>query len=229
MPRRPRFNIPGYPLHVIQRGNNRQACFFRSADYWFYLECLSKACQKYSCRVHAYVLMTNHVHLLITPENEYGVSQVMQSVGRRYVRIINDLYNRTGTLWEGRYKACLVDENEYLLACYRYIELNPVRAGMVERPAEYRWSSYRHHAHGEKNGLISPHPVYLSLGPTQTRREQCYRELFSNRLEEKQLHEIRTALIQELALGSEKFKDDMQAMTKRRTRLLRAGRIPIIN
>lgn len=229
MPRRPRFNIPDYPLHVIQRGNNRQPCFFRSADYRFYLECLSKACPKYSCRVHAYVLMTNHVHLLITPQNEHGVSQVMQSVGRRYVRNINDLYRRTGTLWEGRYKACLVDKNDYLLACCRYIELNPVRAGMVEYPADYLWSSYRYHAHGEKDGLISPHPVYLSLGPTRKRREQRYRALFSNCAEEKQLHEIRAALIQELALGSEKFKDGMQAMTKRRTRLLRAGRIPIVN
>jgi putative transposase len=131
MPRKPRFTLPGIPQHVIQRGNNREPCFFTVEDYRFYPGALQAACHKSCCSVHAYVLMTNHVHLLVTPGAVDSISVMMQSLGRRYVRYINDAYKRSGTLWEGRYKACLVDSGSYLFTCYRYIEMNPVRAGMV--------------------------------------------------------------------------------------------------
>jgi len=140
MPRRARLNLPDVPLHIVQRGNNRQPTFFSEDDYVFYLACLRESAERHSCDVHAYVLMTNHVHLLVTPYQPDGASRLMQSVGRRYVQYVNYTYRRTGTLWEGRFKASLVESESYLLTCYRYIELNPVRARMVEDPTEYRWS-----------------------------------------------------------------------------------------
>ena len=160
MPRKPRMYLPEIPCHVIQRGNNREACFFAEQDYQFFLEYLAAACRRYRIAIHAYVLMTNHVHLLMTPTTREGISRAMQSIGRRYVQYINREYRRCGTLWESRHKASLVDAERYLLTCYRYIELNPVRAGMVEHPGDYRWSSYRHNAYGEKNALITQHPLY---------------------------------------------------------------------
>ena len=223
MPRKPRFNLPGYPQHVVQRGNNRQPTFFSPADYRFYLECLYKACNKYLCSVHAYVLMTNHVHLLLTPEQSYSVSEVMQATGRRYVRYINDRYGRSGSLWEGRYKASLVEQGNYVLACYRYIELNPVRAGMVEKPAAYLWSSYRCNALGETNSLITPNTVYLALGTDRKNCQRAYLGLFTD-LAPEELGEVRYALNHELVFGREEFKDGIQQETKRRTRLHKVGR-----
>lgn len=178
MARRPRFAIAGVPLHVIQRGNNRNACFFDASDYRFYLECLAEAAEKYGCHIHAYVLMTNHVHILVTPNEDYAVSQMMQSVGRRYVGYVNRSYRRTGTLWEGRFKAALVDSERYLLVCSRYIELNPVRAKMVEGPGDYCWSSYRCNAHGVQDACITPHRLYEALGHDGETRQAAYRELF---------------------------------------------------
>ncbi len=142
MPRKPRVFLPSVPCHVISRGNNRSVCFFTDQDYCFYLECLYEACSKYGVILHAYVLMTNHVHLLLNPSDEIGIPKVMQSIGRRYVQYVNMRYRRTGTLFEGRYKSSVVDAEQYLFSCYRYIELNPVRAYMVEHPLDYRWSSY---------------------------------------------------------------------------------------
>ena len=142
MPRKPRSYLPGVPAHVVQRGNNRNACFFADEDYLFYRECLSEGLRRYEVRLHAYVLMTNHVHLLLTPSDETGISCLLQHVGRLYVLYINKTYRRSGTLWEGRHKASLVDAENYLLACYRYIEMNPVAARMVEAPDQYQWSSY---------------------------------------------------------------------------------------
>jgi len=142
VPRKPRCYVAGVPCHIITRGNNRQACFFSEEDYEFYLECLRDACSRYKVSLHAYVLMTNHVHLLTTPNTADGVSRVMQSMGRRYVQRINFKHKRTGTLWEGRHKASLIEKENYLLVCYQYIELNSVRANIVAHPVEYRWSSY---------------------------------------------------------------------------------------
>ena len=156
MARKPRFNLVGVPQHVIQRGNNREPCFYSEEDYSAYLGFLKIAAEKTGCHLHAYVLMTNHVHMLITPMQEYGISALMQSLGKRYVQYINKTYKRTGTLWEGRYKASLIDSQRYLLTCMCYIELNPVRANMVNVPSEYRWSSYEFNGAAEENNNITP-------------------------------------------------------------------------
>lgn len=224
MSRKPRFNLPGYPQHVVQRGNNRQVCFFDESDYRKYLESLAEASEKCKCEVHAYVLMTNHVHLLVTPGTQDGISQMMQSVGRRYVRYVNDVYGRTGTLWEGRYKASLVESDAYLLSCYRYIELNPVRAGMFESPAGYCWSSYGANACGHKDAVVRPHSQYEALGRDAENRQRAYRELLRYDINDKLLDEVRDALNRDLVLGTERFKDEIEAMLKRRARPGRPGR-----
>lgn len=172
MPRKPRFVLPGVPQHIIQRGNNREPCFYSAEHYRRYLELLKEAADRNDCCVHAYVLMTNHVHVLATPFSPHGVSHLMQDLGRKYVRAINHIYRRSGTLWEGRYKASLVDSEAYLLACMRYIELNPVRANMVVHPGEYRWSSYAANGQGQADALISPHPLYEQLGHDPLERQR---------------------------------------------------------
>ena len=156
MPRRPRIKLAGMPQHIVQRGINREPCFFADEDYFSYLHWLQKAAADWHCAIHAYVLMTNHVHLLVTPETETGIAKLMQAVGRRYVQYINRSYHRTGSLWEGRYKSSLIQAETYLLTCMRYIELNPVRANMAPDPAQYRWSSYRHNGLGQTDSRITP-------------------------------------------------------------------------
>ena len=166
MARFPRFDLPGIAWHVVRRGNDRQPCFADAADYLHYRQELGEAALKHGCHLHAYVLMTNHVHLLVTPHEAGATSRMMQAIGRRYVGAFNGRYRRTGTLWEGRFKSALVDSTDYLLTCYRYIELNPVRAGMVAALGDYRWSSHRRNAHGAHEPRITPHAAYLSLGST---------------------------------------------------------------
>jgi len=218
MSRKPRFQLVGVPQHVIQRGNNREPCFHGAEDCQRYLHDLRAALERNHCRLHAYVLMTNHVHLLVTPMQEHGVSHVMQDLGRKYVRYINHTYRRTGTLWEGRYKASLIDSDAYLLTCMRYIELNPVRARMVEHPGEYRWSSYAANAQGQANPLLSAHPLYEELGREPEARRYAYRDLFRHHMDNNLLHTIREALNQELVLGRDDFKDRIEQMTARQTR-----------
>jgi putative transposase len=217
MPRRPRLYMPDIPCHVIQRGNNRDACFFSEEDYHFYLECLKSACCRHHVAVHAYVLMTNHAHLLMTPDSTEGISSVMQSLGRRYVQYINQKYDRSGTLWEGRHKSSPVDAEHYLLACYRYIESNPVAAQMVEHPGAYPWSSYAANADGKANELITPHPLYLQLGTTAQAREANYRELFSATLGKGETHAIRTAAQFSTPLGSKRFREQIEEVTGHKT------------
>lgn len=224
MARKPRINLPGYPQHVIQRGNNRQACFFTGDDYRRYREDLGEVAKRHGGAIHAYVLMTNHVHLLVTPQTVYGISHLMQDLGRRYVRYINATYRRTGTLWEGRYKASLVDAETYLLTCMRYIELNPLRARLVEHPGTYTFSSYAHNAFGQRDPLVTPHVLYRALGATDAARQHAYRELFRHHLDNDLLHVIRAALNQELALGANRFKDQIETMTSRRMRPGQPGR-----
>lgn len=166
MARLPRLDVAGVPQHVIQRGNNREVCFFEEQDYTVYLSKLAEYAEKLEVEVHAFVLMTNHVHLLMTPISTGNISRLMQSLGRYYVRYINKKYDRTGTLWEGRYKSTLIDSEAYLLTVSRYIELNPVRANMVEQPGEYPWSSFRANALGVPIKLITPHEIYLRLAKT---------------------------------------------------------------
>jgi putative transposase len=206
MARLPRFVLIGQPQHVIVRGNNKEPIFYREEDYQFYLEKLKSACEKHDCELHAYVLMTNHIHLLITPNKINGLSKVMQMIGRYYVQYFNVTNKRTGTLWEGRYKATLIDSEVYALTCYRYIELNPVRANMVEQPSDYPWSSYHSNALGKENELITPHYLYKKLGLSDKQRQKTYQGLFNSHIDEKTLSDIRESTNKSWVLGSENFK-----------------------
>ena len=176
MARRQRVHLPGVAEHVIQRGNNRQLCFLHEEDYVAYVHWLKEYAVKFGVQVHAWVLMSNHVHLLCTPTDHRGISLMMQSLGRQYVRYFNHRHQRTGTLWEGRFKSILVPEPEYLITLYRYIENNPVRAGMVASPADYKWSSYQINALGKHSDLCHPHPCYLALGHHPAERANSYRQ-----------------------------------------------------
>ena len=207
---------PGLVQHVIQRGNNRQAVFFADGDYRLYLDSLQLAAERYACAIHAYVLMTNHVHLLVTPATEDGLSRLMQSVGRRYVRYINSIYQRTGTLWEGRFKSALVDSERYLLTCMRYIELNPVRAGMVGKPGDYRWSSYRSNAEGKHSELITTHSLYRKLGGSDGERHRSYRALFELDVDQGTLDRIRAATQTCEVIGNQQFRDQIARALERR-------------
>lgn len=224
MPRRPRLALPNVPLHIIQRGNNRQACFFADEDYRFYLDWLREYAVKTACQVHAYVLMTNHVHLLLSAERSEAPGALMKALGQRYVQYVNRTYHRSGTLWEGRYRSCLTQEESYLLSCQRYIELNPVRADMVNHPADYRWSSYRANAHGEADPLLKPHPLYDALGLEAASRQAAYRELFRYELEPGLLDEIRHATNGNFVLGNERFATQIAATLGRRVVSGKSGR-----
>ena len=223
MPRKPRFNLLGVPQHVIQRGNNREPCFYSEQDYLHYLTDVKEVAKKFDCHIHAYVLMTNHVHLLLTPMIENGISLFMQSIGRRYVRYFNETYNRTGTLWEGRYKASLVDSDSYLLSCMCYIEMNPVRATMVAHPDEYKWSSYNQNAQVSNRTLVDHHPVFETLGDSIEERQFVYRGLFERYFDNDVIHQIRDALNQELVLGRTVFKEKIEEITRRQARRRASG------
>jgi putative transposase len=216
--------LPGVPQHLIQRGNARGACFFRHSDHDRYLHFLAEAADANACAIHAYVLMTNHVHLLATPAERGAIGRMMQHVGRRYVRIVNDAMGRTGTLWEGRYKSCLVDTDDYLLTCYRYIELNPVRAGIVGNPAEYAWSSYRVNALGRRDELITPHEVFLRLSRDEGERRDRYRRLVAEGLSGAQLREIRLVTQRQRALGPPPFRQLVEQHTGMRAGIGTPGR-----
>ncbi len=224
MARLPRLFLPGQPIHAIQRGNNREPIFAAEEDYRFYLECLGKAATEHGLAIHAYVLMTNHVHLLATPDSEDSLSKTMQSVGRRYVQYFNHAYQRSGTLWEGRYKSTLIQGSRYLLTCMRYIELNPVRADMVEHPGDYPWSSYRANAQGEENALLTPHPLYRKLGPMPEARQQAYRQLFRAHIAKDELEAIRNATNKAWVLGEGRFCGKVEALSQRRAAPLPKGR-----
>jgi len=226
MPRRARLSIAGIPWHIIQRGNNRSACFYADEDYHRYLATLREQAEKYGCRVHAYVLMTNHVHLLITPEQKDSAALLMKHLGQRYVQYINRTYKRSGTLWEGRYRSCLAQSTDYVLACYRYIEMNPVRAGLATHPRCYPWSSYRVNAEGVPSDLITPHVEYLALGRCYQSIRLAYRDLFDMPLNDRIVGEIRSSTNGNFALGNEGFQQEISAMLSRRVAPARAGRPP---
>ena len=216
MARLRRYVVPEQPHHVIQRGNNRSAIFAANADYVFFSNWLAAACELHGCSIHAYVLMTNHVHLLITPHNEHSIAIVMQTIGRRYVRYFNITYRRTGSLWEGRYRATLIDSDRYLLTCYRYIELNPVRSGNVAVPGEYRWSSFRANALGERDPLVTPHERYSALGTDLASRCAAYRSLFLASLADSILSEIRESTRRGWPLGDQEFRTAVSKLVNRR-------------
>lgn len=215
MARQPRFMLPNQSQHIIQRGVNRCSIFTDNEDYQLYLTKLAQACERFGCKVHSYVLMHNHVHLLLTPLARTSISRVMQSLGRNYVQYFNYKYNRTGTLLEGRYKASLLDAEQYLLTCHRYIELNPVRAGIVLHPVEYPWSSYHRNALGDHDKLISEHITYHRLGTTTTTRQAAYQSLFDEPIDEVTLKQIRDNTNNAWILGDDRFRTEIEALTKR--------------
>ena len=224
MPRKPRFYVAGAPVHAVQRGHNRSAVFFDDLDYQEYLRCLKLAADDCNCAVHAYVLMTNHVHLLLTPARADSVGRLFQSLGRHYVRYVNETYQRHGGLWEGRYKCNVIDSRAYLLSCMRYIELNPVRAGMVDHPAKYRWSSYAANALGVGNAVLTAQAEYLALGRFPNDRQSVYRTLFDAEVDSDELALLRRALQTGTPLGNEKFKAEIEAALDMKVGFVRQGR-----
>jgi len=229
--RKARLRIPGLPMHVVQRGINRDSCFLSDSDRLVYLSLLEKRAPLFECAMHAFVLMTNHVHLLLTPARVDSASMLMKHVGQEYVQYFNRTHSRSGSLWEGRFHSSIVDTEGYLLRCHRYVELNPVRAGMVSSPGEYAWSSYPANAWGRASNLIEPHPVYLSLGGTPGERIAGYRELFAQPLAQGELDEIRHAVNGGFALGSEAFRDLLsetagRPVSRRRWSTTTASRAP---
>jgi putative transposase len=226
MPRRGRYFLPDQPQHVIQRGNDRQPIFFADDDYVRLRDWLQEGACRHLCAVHAYVIMTNHVHLLVTPATAESVPRLMQSLGRRYVRHVNDTYRRTGTLWEGRYRAAPIDSEAYLLSCHRYIELNPVRARMVADPTDYPWSSHAANARGAADPLVRPHALYLALAATAEARRDAYRRLFDEALDEDMVAELRAATNGGWAIGGARFKEQIAAKLRRRVAPLPPGRPP---
>ncbi len=224
MPRRARLAIPGIPWHIIQRGNNRTPCFYAEEDYRRYLDTLREMAGRFGCAVHAYVLMTNHVHLLLTPSRADSAALLMKNLGQRYVQYVNRCYRRSGTLWEGRFRSCLTQSESYVLACYRYIELNPVRASMVSHPRDHRWSSYRANAEGRADPLVTPNPEYLGLGSTESDRLRAYRQLFTAHLDPQRIAEIRLATNGNYALGNDRFRGEVARMLNRRVTPGRSGR-----
>lgn len=226
MPRRPRLIFPDIPLHIIQRGNNRQPCFFADEDYLSYLEWLQEYAHDSGCAVHAYVLMTNHVHLLLTPFTLTSAGTMMKRLGQRYVQYVNRTYKRSGTLWEGRFRSCIVGQDDYFLLCQRYIELNPVRAGIVEHPGEYRWSSYPSNGQGVKADLLTPHAIYEGLGQPEEERQRTYRQLFRHQLDPGIIDEIRTTTNGNFAIGNDRFKAQIAETLGRRVAPGTPGRPP---
>lgn len=224
MPRRARLTLAGVPHHLIQRGNNRQACFYAIRDYQIYLDWLEQYANICNCEIHAYVLMTNHVHMLVTPKESGGLGIMMRRLGQRYVQYINRTYCRSGTLWEGRFKSCITSEDRYVLSCYRYIELNPVRASLVNHPAEYPWSSYRVNAQGEHSSLIVPQNVYKELDNNPAMRRAAYKELFRDQLELGLMDRIRKATNGNFVLGSGKFSRHVARTLGRRATPAKSGR-----
>lgn len=222
--RRPRLELPGIPFHITHRGVNRGATFVDDEDFATYMQALEQTSGEQGVRVHGYVLMTNHVHLLVSAGVVGAVSRMMQALGRRYVRSFNTRYARTGTLWEGRYKSCLVDTDRYLLACLRYIELNPVRAAMVAQPWKYRWSSVHGHLGLRNDVRLSPHPAYLALGRDARERGIAYRHLLMEVLSDDLLADIRTHMQQERALGSPTFQSMVEKALNRPVEVRRQGR-----
>lgn len=224
MARLPRLTLSGYPHHVIQRGNNRQAIFVTVADYQYLLGLISENAKKFDVDVHAYVLMTNHFHLLATPQTDTGLPLLMQAVGRSYVRYFNDLHCRTGSLWEGRYRSTLIETDRYLLACMAYIDLNPVRAAIVAEPLDYAWSSHGFYVGARTDKLITPHALFWDLANTPFGREAAYADLVRAGVTVEQQSALTNSTLAGWALGEADFVADLQKRTERRASKTKAGR-----
>ena len=224
MPRKPRFYLPNVPAHVMQRGHNRSAIFFENEDYLEYLRILKSMADKYQCLVHAYVLMTNHVHLLMTPLSQNGISLFFQGLGRQYVTYINKNYGLSGSLWDGRHKGNSIDTEVYFLTCMRYIELNPVRANMCVDPGEYRWSSYAANALGESSCILTPHEEYKHLGKNSALRQKAYRGLFKESLDAKTIDDLRKGVQSGTPVGYKYFTQKIEQLLNCKTGYIVRGR-----
>ena len=224
MARLPRLTLPRYLHHVIQRGNNGQAIFSTPADHEMLVALLHENAQKFGVAVHAYVLMTNHFHLLATPETNDGLPLMMQAVGRRYVRYFNDIQGRTGTLWEGRYRSTVIQAERHLLPCMVYFDSNPVRAGLVREAKDYPWSSHAHYVGQRDDRLVNPHSLFWGLGNTPFAREAAYAELVRAGITLAQQSELTRSVLSGWALGEPEFVADLQKRTARRVAKRQAGR-----
>ena len=224
MPRKQRFYLPDVPAHVMQRGHNREPIFFEENDYLEYLKFLKRVAEQSACQIHAYVLMTNHVHILLTPSTEKSISLFFQSLGRLYVTYINKRYQRSGTLWEGRHKGNIIDSQNYFLTCMQYIELNPVRAGMVNHPADYPWSSYKANGEGQSNAILTSHIEYLSLANRQSERQKKYRCLFESKMSMQLLTDFRESVQSGTVLGCNVFIEEIEKTLKCKVGYKKQGR-----
>ena len=224
MPRQPRLVIPGYPHHIILRGNNRSAIFYSDKDRRFFVNSIKESKEKTKSKIYAYCFMTNHVHLLVEPSTKEGMGNMIQSLGRRYVQYINKIHKRTGTLWEGRFKSSIVSKDEYLLCCSRYIELNPVRAGMVRHPIDYAWSSFSFKAEGRQDALLDEDPIYRGLGKTPREKQVNYKAMFKESIPEQTLGLIRNATQKGGIFGNKKFFEKISKLTGRSVVLRARGR-----
>ena len=227
MARLPRLTVTGYPQHVILRGNNRQDIFRNTADYQRMLDLIEQHSRELGVEIHAYVLMTNHLHLLLTPQKDQALPKMMQAVGRSYVQTFNKVHGRTGTLWEGRYRSTLIQTERYLLACMAYIDLNPVRAQMVAQPDDYIWSSYSHYVGRRNDRLITPHALYWGLGNTPFAREAAYAEMVHAGIQADQQRALTDATLSGWALGDAQFIAGLKLQTPRRLSKDKAGRPPL--
>ncbi|MCC7055185.1 MAG: transposase [Gemmatimonadaceae bacterium] len=223
MARWPRLIAPGLPIHITQRGHNQDRTFLDELDFACYRECLLESSRRYACAIHAYALMSNHVHMLVTPRGVGSAANLMRSIGSRYVRYWNKRHRRTGTLWEGRFRSALVGDDQYLLRCCRYIDMNPVKAGIVHHPAEYEWSSYRALALGDRDELVSPHPTYTALDTITEARRASYAAYCAEQLDEARVLEIRRATRGGTALGNSARLDDLERHLNRPVRRLAHG------
>jgi putative transposase len=224
MARLPRYNIINQPQHIILRSREGQTIFFEEQDYQYFHDCLDAAAYNYDLKLHAYVLMPNHVHVLATPGNSNSVSRVVQSIGRNYVQYFNECYGGSGSLWEGRYRATVIDGKNYLLSVSRYIELNPVRNGLVDKPKEYRWSSYAHNALGQTDEMISAAREYQQLGDSDKARSNEYRKLFQQKLDPQLVEEITESALKGWVLGDSRFARKIEKLSGRRATPLPRGR-----
>jgi putative transposase len=224
MPRTPRIDLPGLPQHLISRGNNRHDIFFCDADRGVFLQYLANSCADNGCAVHAFVLMSNHFHLLATGSRPKAISRMMQDLGRRYVLYVNKRHSRTGALYEGRFRSSLVETSSYFLTCMRYIELNPVRAGMVRTPGDFPWSSFGQNTGGDPSGLVTPHAEYLQLSADAHRRGEAYLRMFDDVIDDNRLKAIRESVQMNRALGGEQFCKAIEATLRRPVKVTPQGR-----
>jgi putative transposase len=224
MARLPRLVVPNQPHHVIQHGIDLQPVFRDADDHVAFLTWLREAAKQFKIAIHAYVLMPDHLHLLATPSDDVGLGRMMQWIGRHYVPYFNQKYGRAGTLWQGRYKATVIDTERYFMACSAYIELNPVRSGVSPSAEDYPWSSYRHHIGASPAPLVTDHPLYWALGNTPFDREAAYKNLVEQGVAADMVSAITDATRKGWALGSEKFKSQLQKTGNRRVQPAKRGR-----